>query len=124
MSTKKKVLVVDDDHDTLDLIEVVLFSDYEIFTALNGFDGLNLAQQQIPDLIITDIMMPVMDGIRFINRLRKGPDTRSIPVIALTSFVEKNPVKSLLNMGFNDVVPKPFDKDDILKTVHAIIGGK
>ncbi|MBD3344536.1 MAG: response regulator [Chitinivibrionales bacterium] len=122
MSNKKKILVVDDDHDTLDLIEVVLFRKYEVITALNGFDGLNCAQEHMPDLIITDIMMPVMDGIRFINRLKKGTETRSIPVIALTSFIEKNPVKSLMTLGFNDVIPKPFDKDDIIKTVQSILG--
>ncbi|MFW5775470.1 MAG: response regulator [Chitinivibrionales bacterium] len=116
----KKILLVDDNHDTLDLLEVYLYKEYDIYTALNGFEGLNIAREQIPDCILTDIMMPVMDGIQFFNHLRRDEATVHIPVIALTSFVKKANTKSLENIGFNDVVTKPLDRDRILDAVHKI----
>jgi NAD+ synthetase len=78
----------DDDHDTLDLLEVFLFADYEVVTAVNGFEGLNKAQETSPDLILTDIMMPVMSGIKLINNLRKNTRTGRVPVVAITSFAD------------------------------------
>ena len=71
MNNTLKVLLVDDNHDTLDLLELFLFKDFEVLTAMNGFEGLKRAEEEIPDLIITDIMMPVMDGIRFLTTLAK-----------------------------------------------------
>jgi len=120
MSEKKKILLVDDNHDILDLLEVFLFGHFEIVTALNGFEGLKLAELHDPDLIITDIMMPVMDGIKFLNMLRKKTRTETIPVIAITSFAKKLNVKSLLNMGFSGVVAKPFNRDAILEVIQSL----
>lgn len=114
---KPAVLLVDDDHDTLDLIELLLYSRYQITVALNGFEGMKIAEENPPDLIITDIMMPVFDGIKFFNSLRRTEKTMSIPVIAITSFSAKYNIKSLLNLGFNGVVTKPFDQTTILETV-------
>jgi len=122
MSALKKILIIDDDHDSLDLLEVILFRDYELSTAVNGFEGLTKAQELRPDCILTDIMMPVMDGIGFINNLRKHPDLGKTPVIAVTSFTDKHPVKSLLNIGFSDVMSKPFGNADVLKTVRGVLG--
>jgi CheY-like chemotaxis protein len=120
MSEKTKILLVDDNHDILDLLEVYLFGRYEIVTALNGFEGLKLAEELQPDIIVTDIMMPVMDGIKFLNMLRKKPETISIPVVAITSFAKKLNVKSLMNMGFGGVVAKPFDRDAILSVLAGL----
>jgi CheY-like chemotaxis protein len=122
MSVMKKILIIDDDHDALDLLEVILFRDYDLSTAVNGFEGLAKAQEIKPDCILTDIMMPVMDGIGFINNLRKHPEFGKTPVIAVTSFTDKHPVKSLLNIGFSDVVSKPFRNSDVLKTVRSVLG--
>ncbi len=116
-----KILLIDDNHDTLDLLEVLLYKDFEIITALNGFDGLKRAEEEIPDLIITDIMMPVMDGIRFFNSLKKMEKTCKIPVIAITSFVKKITRKSLINIGFNGVISKPIDRETILDTVTKVL---
>jgi CheY-like chemotaxis protein len=116
-----RILLVDDNHDTLDLLEIFLYKEYEILTALNGFEGLKKAEEDLPDLIITDIMMPVMDGIRFFNNLRKQEKTKTIPVIAITSFVKKITKKSLLNIGFNGVVSKPLNRDAVIETVRRII---
>lgn len=124
MNELPKILLVDDNHDTLDLLEIYLYKDFEILTAFNGFEGLKRAEDELPDLVITDIMMPVMDGIRFFNNLRKQEKTKSIPVIAITSFVKKITKKSLINIGFNGVVSKPLDRDTVIETVKKAINTK
>jgi CheY-like chemotaxis protein len=116
---RKKVLVVDDSHDILDLIEVFLYGRYDVKTALNGFEGLRAARETAPDLIITDIMMPVVDGIKFLSSLREDQKTARIPVIAITSFIKKANVKSLLSLGFSSVITKPFDRDTIAGAVET-----
>jgi CheY-like chemotaxis protein len=124
MTTKKKILLVDDSHDILDLLEVFLFREYNIITAVNGFEALKSARENLPDLILTDIMMPVMDGIKFFNNLKAEPTTTNIPVIAVTSFIKKTNVKSLLSIGFSGVVSKPFDRETIVSTIHNCLGKK
>jgi CheY-like chemotaxis protein len=118
---KKKVLVVDDNHDILDLLEVFLFGKYDCVTALNGFEGLKTARELAPDLIITDIMMPVMDGIKFLNSLREDHSMAAVPVIAITSFVKKTNVKSLMSVGFSAVLTKPFSRDVIIGTIEKTL---
>jgi len=117
MSARRKVLLIDDNDHTLDLLELFLHRDYDILTAENGFQGLKVAQAERPDLIMTDIMMPVMDGVAFFNELRRREETARTPVIALTSFAEPTTVKSLLNVGFAGVLAKPFQRASILATV-------
>jgi CheY-like chemotaxis protein len=119
-AVKKKILLVDDSHDILDLLEVHLFENYELVTALNGFEGLKAARDLAPNLIITDIMMPVMDGIKFINSLREDSKTAAIPVVAITSFVKKSNVKSLLSVGFSTVIAKPFTREILVGAVEKI----
>ncbi len=114
---KKKVLVVDDSHDALDLLEVFLYGTYEVTTALNGFEGLRAARETAPDLVITDIMMPVVDGIKLLSSLREDQKTARIPVIATTSFIKKSNVKSLLSLGFSAVITKPIDRNAIVDAV-------
>jgi CheY-like chemotaxis protein len=113
----KKILLVEDSHDTLDLLELFLYKDYEIITALNGFEGLTIAERELPDLITTDITMPVMDGIRFFNRAGRSEAIRHVPIVAITSFAENVTVKSLLNMGFSAVIPKPLEKDIVTAAI-------
>jgi len=118
---KPKVLLIDDSLDTLDLVEVFLYRDFDVFTAENGFEGLKRAQEVMPDLIITDIMMPVMDGIRLFNDLRKREKTAMIPVVAMTSFLKKITRKSLLGMGFNAVIAKPIERQKLLQLIGKLL---
>jgi CheY-like chemotaxis protein len=124
MTARTKVLLVDDNHDILDLLEVFLFGKYECVASINGFEGLKAAHEIAPDIIVSDIMMPVMDGIKFLNSLREDPKTASIPVIAITSFIKKGNIKSLLSMGFSGVVSKPFDRNAIISVIEKSLGEK
>ena len=119
---KPKVLLIDDSLDTLDLVEVFLYRDFDVFTAVNGFEGLKRAQEIMPALIVTDIMMPVMDGIRLFNDLRKDGKTAAIPVIAMTAFLKKITRRSLLTMGFNAVIAKPIDRRKLLSLIGKQLG--
>ncbi len=119
--TKPKILLIDDSLDTLDLVEVFLYHDFDVITAENGFEGLTIAQQELPDLILTDIMMPVMDGIRLFNDLRREEKTLSIPVIAMTSFLKKITRKSLITMGFSAVVSKPIERNRLLEVIRKLL---
>jgi CheY-like chemotaxis protein len=121
MSPLPKVLIVDDDHDTLDLLELFLYKQYEIIPAMNGFEALSKIESDHPQLIMTDIKMPVMDGIRFFNSLRKHSSTRSLPVIALTSFTMEYNQKSLTNIGFNGVLTKPPDGQKVIEMVRELL---
>jgi len=118
---RHKLLIIDDNDDTLDLLEIFLYKDYDIRIAHNGFDGLNAASEEPPDCIITDIMMPVMDGIKLFNSLKKNEKTAPIPVIAITSFIKKMNTKSLLNIGFSDVITKPLKLKSIQSTLKKIL---
>ena len=120
MKKHKKVVLIDDDHGVLDLLEVYLYGEYEIITAVNGFEGLKKADEFLPDFIITDIMMPVMDGIKFLNTLRKRSETATIPVIAITSFNKMMNEKSLLNMGFKGVIFKPLSREAVLEVIEDV----
>jgi CheY-like chemotaxis protein len=117
----KKILLIDDDHGILDLLELFLYKEYELITALNGFDGLTKAEKEVPDLITTDITMPVMDGIRFFNRAAKSAIVKHVPIVAITSFAENVTGKSLLNMGFRGVIPKPIEMELVLKTIAGAL---
>lgn len=117
-STKLKILVVDDNADTLDIVELYLYREFEVFTAEHGYKGVEQALKTDPDLIITDIMMPGMDGVRMFNELSRHEKTASVPVVAMTSFLKNITKKSLLNIGFFDVVEKPVDRENL----HSVIG--
>lgn len=121
MNLRPKILIVDDDHETLDLLEIILYKNYDVITAMNGFEALKKVDEEAPDAIISDVMMPVMNGIRFLNTLRKNISGRRIPVIAVTSFSREYPAKSLMNMGFAAVIPKPPDKAAVIEQIHRVV---
>jgi CheY-like chemotaxis protein len=83
---KKKILIVDDDLDMLNLYQAVLSKDFETIRATNGKEAVDLAVAEVPDLILMDTMMPVMDGLDATRLIRMHPKARSIPIIAVTAF--------------------------------------
>lgn len=116
------VLIVEDNEKNLKLFSVIIKSlGYEILTAVNGEEGVSMAKENIPDLILMDIQMPVMDGITASNMLKSDERTKNIPVIALTSYAMTGDKEKFLGLGFSDYISKPIDKNVFINTVQAAI---
>jgi signal transduction histidine kinase len=116
----KKILVIEDmpsiREETLTLLELEAF---EVMGAENGVVGVQLAQKQLPDLIICDIMMPELDGYGVLETLRKNPATATIPFIFLTAKAEKADLRQGMALGADDYITKPFTADELLAAVNA-----
>jgi len=127
MKSKTKILLVDDDKDFVEATTMVLESKpYEVVVAYDGDDGLAKARKEKPDLIILDIIMPVKDGFRAAEQLKKDPDLKNIPVIMLTSFSKKGGETSLsvsqgLALDAEDYVDKPVTPEELLKRVERLL---
>ena len=113
----KRVLIVDDEPDVRFMLRLILEEGgYEVDEAINGSSALERLRGDSPDLVITDLMMPVMDGNELIERLRSDPATGSIPIMSLTS----NPDASV---GANVVVTKFPEVNEFLAAVLSILDG-
>ncbi|MBN1579781.1 MAG: response regulator transcription factor [Anaerolineae bacterium] len=114
---KSKILVVEDDATLLDTLEYTLSrQEHEVFTATNGIEGLALARQEHPDLIILDLMLPGMDGLEVCRILRQE---MIVPVIMLTARAEEVDKVVGLEVGADDYVTKPFGMRELLARVKA-----
>ncbi|GAB4522825.1 MAG: response regulator [Anaerolineae bacterium] len=123
--SKATLLIVEDEPNLLLGIRDILELDgYRVLTAHNGqqaLDRLNSAPHELPDLIVSDIMMPQMDGIQFLTEVRKKDDWVTIPVIFLTAKGEKLDIQNGKRLGVDDYLVKPFDADELLVAVEAKI---
>lgn len=117
---RKKILIVDDEIAGR-LLEYNLEKEgYEVYSATNGKEAIVKAERTKPDLIITDIMMPQMDGFKFLERLRSDTKTRSIPVVFVTARGQATDIKKGLKLGVNAYITKPFDTQDLLKKIKDL----
>ena len=114
------VLVVEDNKDLREYIGSTLSELYEVERAKNGFEGLEKAAL-IPDLILTDLMMPEMDGLKMLRRLKSDPKTNHIPLIMLTAKADRESRLKGLDIGADHYVNKPFDMEELLIRVHSLI---
>ncbi|MEH0690729.1 response regulator [Vibrio cholerae] len=107
-NTPLSILIVDDTSSTLSLLSDLLIDDYELFAATNGYEALRLCEEQKPDLILLDVMMPDIDGFTVCKNLKANPNTQHIPVIFITA--KNNPVDEEvgLSIGAVDYIQKPF----------------
>jgi CheY-like chemotaxis protein len=117
------ILIVEDVPNVLELLEVTLrFKGYAVITARNGEEALEVIEKTRPVLIITDILMPKMDGYAFIQKLRINPETRAIPVVFLSAtYVTPEDKNFALSLGAARFMEKPIDTEDFLLTVAEII---
>ncbi len=119
----KSVLIVEDNEKTMRLVRDVLnASGYSTYCALNGKEGIEIALEKLPDLIIMDIQMPVMGGIEATKILKETNVTKKIPVIALTSYAMKGDREKLMNEGFDGYLSKPFNMEEFLNIVSVNFG--
>jgi signal transduction histidine kinase/CheY-like chemotaxis protein/AraC-like DNA-binding protein len=116
-----KLLIVDDNQDMRTYLIELLRESYEILEASDGKEGLSLAIQQMPDLIVTDIMMDTMDGIEFCKQLKSNSQTRHIPVIMLTALAELDDKVLGLENGADDYIVKPFVAKELMARIRNLI---
>ena len=118
----KRILLVDDAETILTLEKMVLGDHYDIVTACNGSEAVDRASAEKPDLILMDLMMPKMSGLDACRALQRQGDTRSIPIIMVTTRSEQELVQEALLAGCLDYVTKPIDSVELLAKVRNILG--
>jgi signal transduction histidine kinase len=119
----KKVLYVDDIPANVELVSHILsdFSNIELFSASNAFDGIEIAQTQAPDLILMDIHMPDMNGLMAFKKLQGNKETQGIPVIALSADARDCNINKALDMGFISYITKPLDIKKFIDEIGKIL---
>ncbi len=116
----KTILVVEDDSDVRNNLEELLDAEgFETLTASNGEEGYSVALTKEPDLIISDISMPVMDGFELLEKVQKHSSTSMIPFIFLTAKIETRDIRKGMANGADDYIVKPFTADDILDAIST-----
>jgi two-component system phosphate regulon response regulator PhoB len=119
---KRKILIVEDDRDIVEMVEYNLREDgYATVSALNGEDGVNLAKREQPDLIILDIMLPIIDGFEVCRTLKSDDTTAHIPIIILSAKSQETDKVVGLELGADDYVTKPFSPRELIARIRAIM---
>ena len=120
----KKVLVVDDSSTVLMMQRMVLSKHaYEVVTAANGEDAIQVAVREKPDLILMDVIMPKMDGFEACRRIRQEPDVQNVPIIMVTTRGEALNMEKGYESGCNDYVTKPINPAELLTKVRDYVKG-
>ena len=116
------VLVVDDDPVILRLLQVNFeLEGISVATAVDGEEGLKMLHSDPPDLVISDIMMPKVNGLELLAALRSSPDTASLPVILLSAKAQVADVQRGLELGADDYITKPFDPLELIDRVYKVL---
>lgn len=117
------ILVVEDVPNVLELLEVTLrFKGYQVISARNGLEGLEKAKSENPAMIITDILMPKLDGFAFVQKLREDPKTRLLPVVFLSAtYVTPEDRNFAMSLGAARFIEKPIDTEEFLLTIAEIM---
>ncbi len=121
----KKILLVDDEQDIVETLKFVLESEgYTCYCAYNGEDGLKLAKEIIPDLMVLDIMMPKINGFKISRLLKYDAKYKNIPIIMLTARSQESDKQIGEETGADVYITKPFDLDEVLATVSRLLKEK
>ena len=119
----KTVLVCEDDPLLVDLLEYRLsLSGYQVVVARDGREALERISEAVPDAIILDAMMPVMDGFELLRRLRENPAMKRTPVIMLSARKQENDIVTALRLGADDYVVKPFIPEELVVRLGRLLG--
>ena len=118
----RKILIADDDAEMLDMLSSMLESEgYIVIQAENGLEAVELARKELPALVMLDIHMPKMDGLKVCREIKSDQVTRSIPIVMLTVEGSINEIQQAINYGAKTYITKPSSKAEILKVVKSII---
>ncbi len=117
-----KILVVDDDKAINELIKINLeLAGYKVIQAPDGIIGFALCKQELPELVILDVMMPEVDGFTVAQRIRKNDSTKDIPILMLTALSQINDKVNGFNLGVDDYLVKPFEMEELQVRVRALL---
>jgi two-component system, cell cycle response regulator DivK len=120
--TKKKILIIEDNEQNLYLQTFLLEKqDFDVIQARNGKQGLELAASEHPGLILLDIQLPVMDGYEVARRLKQAGETKSIPIIVVTSYAMAGDRETILATGCEGYIEKPIDPDSFVDQVRKFL---
>ena len=120
----KKILIVEDVEGNQDLIVQLLEDQYEIFTAANGEEGIQLAERQRPDLILMDLSLPIIDGWEATRRIKANAALQNIPIIALSAHAMTGDEEKARQSGCDDYLSKPLDEDSLFAKLTKFLGRK
>ncbi len=116
----KHILLIEDNKEVREnTAEILDLANYHVTTASDGKKGIEQINKNKPDLIICDIMMPVLDGYGVLHLLSKNPETVNIPFIFLTAKTERGEIRKGMDMGADDYITKPFDKIELLNAIES-----
>jgi len=119
------ILIVEDNEKNLKLVRDVLqVKGYQTLEAGSAEDGIRIAREQSPDLVLMDIQLPGMNGIEALRALRADPATAAIPVIAITASVMQQDRQEIMRAGFDGFIEKPVNLRNLLDTVQQAVTGK
>lgn len=116
---KSRILIIEDNPDTRRFLDAMLSKEFEILTAENGVIGIDYARNRSPDLIILDIMLPILSGYDACSLLKKDEKTKRIPIIFLSAKNSIGDITQGLGTGADDYIPKPFDFKELLARIKA-----
>src|SRR5690554_1825161 len=121
MNPTQKTILIIEDHDDIreSTAEILDLAGYNVLTASEGKTGVEMALKHLPDLILCDIMMPVLDGYGVLYLLGKHAETSSIPVIFITAKAERADLRKGMEMGADDYITKPFDDMELLRAIES-----
>ena len=123
MDTKKTIMVVDDNPDIITIVKTILEGrGYTVFSASSGPELLSILPNHKPDLIILDIMMPEMDGLEVLTRLKGKTETATTPVILLTAKVQYEDVLGGYKLGADYYITKPFTSTQLVNGINLLLG--
>jgi CheY-like chemotaxis protein len=123
MAEKRTIMVVDDNPDIVTIVKTILEGKgYGVQCAYSGPEAFTALDQLKPDLIILDIMLPQMDGLEVLTRLKGSPDTASIPVILLTAKVQYEDVLGGYKLGADYYITKPFTSTQLINGINLLLG--
>ncbi len=115
-----RILVIEDELSLLEeVLEWLRFEGYDAIGAVNGYEGINLALRQPPDLVVSDVMMPEMDGYRVLVEMRSHIETQIVPFIFMTARVSRGDVRYGMDLGADDYIMKPFSREELLSAIHS-----
>ncbi len=116
---KPRILIIEDNADTRRFLETMLSKEFEIISAENGVIGIDYARNKSPDLILLDIMLPILSGYDACSLLKKDEKTKRIPIIFLSAKNSTTDITQGLTTGADDYIPKPFDYKELLARIKA-----